>query len=145
MKWSWEKVLLVSGIAVGGGVLAVITAGAAAPVVGSMFGGVLGFSGLAALKGGAVAAGCAGGACGGAAGAAGVGSTAAGGSGVAGGTTAVSGTAAGLGHAGTTFPASSLAADSINLNIPKTVASNLLKETMKTLNDPSEKGTGKRR
>jgi len=66
MDWSWKKVLIFSGITVGGGALAILTCGAAAPAVGAMLGGALGLeaaagaAGLAALGGGAIAAGGAG-------------------------------------------------------------------------------------
>jgi len=61
---NWKKIALVGGVAVGGGVLAFVTGGAAAPLVGSLIGSAMGLSGaaatsagLAALGGGAIAAG----------------------------------------------------------------------------------------
>ena len=61
---NWKKIALVSGVAVGGGALAFVTGGAAAPFVGSLIGSAMGLSGaaatsagLAALGGGAIAAG----------------------------------------------------------------------------------------
>ncbi len=60
MGLSWQKVFILSGITLGGGALAIITCGAAAPAVGAMLGGVMGLAGsaeLAALGGGMIAAG----------------------------------------------------------------------------------------
>ncbi len=61
---NWKKIALVSSVAVGGGALAFVTGGLAAPFVGSLIGGAMGLSGaaaasagLAALGGGALAVG----------------------------------------------------------------------------------------
>ncbi|HIJ81517.1 MAG TPA: hypothetical protein HPP76_07405 [Desulfuromonadales bacterium] len=64
MNWSWKQALMVIGATAGGGALALITCGAAAPAVGAMLGGAMGLSGtaggsagLAALGGGIIAGG----------------------------------------------------------------------------------------
>lgn len=85
---NWKKIALVGGVAVGGGVLAFVTGGAAAPFVGSLIGSAMGLSGAAATSAGLAALGG--------------GAIAAGGGGVAAGTLVVSGAvaAAGAGGAG---------------------------------------------
>jgi len=82
----WKKIGLVGGVAVGGGVLAFVTGGAAAPFVGSLIGSAMGLSGAAATSAGLAALGG--------------GAIAAGGGGVAAGTLAVSAAAAAAGAAG---------------------------------------------
>lgn len=153
MHWSWEKILLFSGIAVGGGTLAIITVGAASPVIGAVLGSTVGFSGaaacsagLAAFKGGAMATGCAGGA------ATGVAACSAGLAAHAGGLTvgnaclAGSSTAAasvgGVGHAGATFSASSLAVDHNKGQILQAVASKLSKEILSLKKKLNDSGNG---
>jgi hypothetical protein len=85
---NWKKVALVGGVAVGGGTLAFLTGGLAAPFVGSLIGSAMGLSGAAATSAGLAALGG--------------GALAAGGGGMAAGTLIVSGAAAvaGVGAAG---------------------------------------------
>ena len=49
MRCSWKKVILYAGITVGGGALAAVVIGIAAPLIGFAIGGALGFSGAAAV------------------------------------------------------------------------------------------------
>ena len=58
MIWPSKKALLLSGVAVGGGTLAIMTAGVAAPAVGMLVGIVAGSAGLSVLKRCGFAGGC---------------------------------------------------------------------------------------
>jgi hypothetical protein len=49
MSLPWKKALIYTGVTVGGGLLAVVIIGIAAPLVGVLVGGALGFSGAAAV------------------------------------------------------------------------------------------------
>lgn len=165
MRWSWDKILLFTGIAAGGGTLAFISAGTATPVVSALLGSAAGFAGLAALKGGALAAGCAGGATGaggtvaggamlgGAMGLSGVaaasaglaahgGGMAVGSASMAGGANAVTVSAGSLGHTGVTVSTVSLPTEANEVQILQTIASKLSKEIFslnKRLNSAKDK------
>ena len=49
MGFSWKKTVLITGVTAGGGVLAVTAIGIAAPIIGTVLGVALGFSGAATV------------------------------------------------------------------------------------------------
>lgn len=127
MSWSWEKIALVSGVALGGGALAVVTGGLAAPAVGAALGSAMGFSGCVATSAGLAALGG--------------GSLAAGGAGMAGGTAVIAG-AAGVAGAGTSAAGAALHAHVKDVEKLNVIARDLRSEvsSLKTkLNDTTRK------
>ena len=95
MAWNFKKIAIVTGVTVGGGALAFITGGLAAPLVGTIIGSSMGLSGAAATSAGLAALGG--------------GSLAAGGAGMAGGTALISAAAATVGAGSAALSSSTLA------------------------------------